>query len=396
MRIGWVDFSREEKNNITTLLKMLGTQGSVDELGIGTIRDYFSNKFFPGITVLQTRAKYFVLIPYIFFDAQKQKYNNKRDVITWINRQEYRLVRTLVNEAPNEGGIIGRRSLMKEQAVKIKPSTIYWNGLRTIGAIKVPECTINYACGIVYMESRKRREISLKAENEDTKGDDKDMHREGRVLFEPINAGYDYLNNSSIHLEEHEAAYIHRLFTTSNQTKTSLMAFFLNNRDEFFDSFRFESINANKLPDKLQHHYELAKQFADFIYGAHALYNVIYARGCDIKDDEINDKFEKWIDEGDYRCDIDTIITESNCTHDTKVFLRRFTKCATERDIAGLEKTVIDREREKKPGRTKLNRKSVYKYDSKARVHDYKLDYRYETAKTIIKDIFDGLEGSHG
>ena len=92
MRIGWVDFSWEEKNNVTTLLKMLGTQGSVDELGIGTIRDYFSNRFFPGITVLQTRAKYFVLIPYIFSDALKQKYNNKRDVITWINKQENSLV----------------------------------------------------------------------------------------------------------------------------------------------------------------------------------------------------------------------------------------------------------------------------------------------------------------
>ena len=396
MRIGWVDFSREEKNKVTTILKMLGVQGSVDELGIGTIRDYFSNKFFPGITVLQTRAKYFVLIPYIFSDAQKQKYNNKREVLSWINRQEYKLVRTLVNEDPNESGIIGRRSLIHERAVKIKPSTIYWNGLRTIGAIRVPECTINYACEKVYLESRKRREISLKAESEDIKGDDKDMLREGRILFELIHSGYDYMNNSSIHLKVHEAAYIQRLFTTSIQTKNSLMAFFLNNQEEFFDSFSFESINASQLPDKLKHHYGLARQFADFIYGAHALYNVIYARGCDIEDDEINDKFKKWFDEEGYRCDIDSIISESNCTRDTMVFLRRFAKCAAERDITGLEKAVIDREREKKPGRTKLNRKGVYQYDPKARVHDYKLDYRYETAKTIITDIFAGLEGSHG
>ena len=61
--LGWIDFSSEHRDRVKTVLDLLATPGVVDELGIGIIRDAFSDMFFPGITTIQTRAKYFIVIP---------------------------------------------------------------------------------------------------------------------------------------------------------------------------------------------------------------------------------------------------------------------------------------------------------------------------------------------
>lgn len=70
MQIGWVDFSKTERDKVVSILRLLGTQTALDELGIGTVRDAFSDMFFPGISTLQTRAKYFVILPYLFAQAE--------------------------------------------------------------------------------------------------------------------------------------------------------------------------------------------------------------------------------------------------------------------------------------------------------------------------------------
>lgn len=53
MQIGWVDFSKTERDKVVSILRLLGTQTALDELGIGTVRDAFSDMFFPGITITQ-------------------------------------------------------------------------------------------------------------------------------------------------------------------------------------------------------------------------------------------------------------------------------------------------------------------------------------------------------
>ena len=35
--IGWIDFSRKDRNRVSSILDLLRPEGQVDELGIGTI-----------------------------------------------------------------------------------------------------------------------------------------------------------------------------------------------------------------------------------------------------------------------------------------------------------------------------------------------------------------------
>ena len=69
---GWVDFASENRQKMMDVVKLFREKDTVDELGIGTIRDAFANHFFPGTSTIQTRVKYMLFIPWIY-----QKIENK-------------------------------------------------------------------------------------------------------------------------------------------------------------------------------------------------------------------------------------------------------------------------------------------------------------------------------
>ncbi|MDE6134259.1 MAG: hypothetical protein K2F79_01635, partial [Muribaculaceae bacterium] len=56
MELGFVSFNQEALNRANKVMKLMQGQGAVDELGLGRIRDAFSNMMFPGMSVLQTHA----------------------------------------------------------------------------------------------------------------------------------------------------------------------------------------------------------------------------------------------------------------------------------------------------------------------------------------------------
>ena len=63
--LSWLDSSEQERNTVLELVSALNEPGTLDELGIGTIRDTFADALFPGTSTIQTRARYFLFIPWI-------------------------------------------------------------------------------------------------------------------------------------------------------------------------------------------------------------------------------------------------------------------------------------------------------------------------------------------
>ena len=89
MQIGWVDFSKEDREKVLDVMNLLQEQGAVDEIGIGLIRDAFSNYFFPGTSTVQTRAKYFLIVPYVLQEAISGKYGSQvASVLQKIDKEE--------------------------------------------------------------------------------------------------------------------------------------------------------------------------------------------------------------------------------------------------------------------------------------------------------------------
>lgn len=117
MQIGWVDFSKTERDKVVSILRLLGTQTALDELGIGTVRDAFSDMLFPGISTLQTRAKYFVILPYLFAKAENRRFMHRRDIIRRIpdwavapNQNNHRIIRAFL-QLQKERGFVCRPEL---------------------------------------------------------------------------------------------------------------------------------------------------------------------------------------------------------------------------------------------------------------------------------------------
>ena len=77
-QFGWIDFSPKDRQRVGTILELLKPSGQVDELGIGSIRDALAVRLFPGISTMQTRAKFFFVIPYILQDYLRFPLNERQ------------------------------------------------------------------------------------------------------------------------------------------------------------------------------------------------------------------------------------------------------------------------------------------------------------------------------
>ena len=64
--VGWVALDDQHKRDVMEAVALFREQGTVDELGIATVRDTFSDLLFPGTSVLHTRPKYLLFVPWIY------------------------------------------------------------------------------------------------------------------------------------------------------------------------------------------------------------------------------------------------------------------------------------------------------------------------------------------
>ena len=60
--LGWVDHDGEHEQSILRALGAAKGHDARDELGLGTIRDSFADLFFPGLSTIQERVRYFLFV----------------------------------------------------------------------------------------------------------------------------------------------------------------------------------------------------------------------------------------------------------------------------------------------------------------------------------------------
>ena len=111
MELGWIDFSKTERSKILSVLDLLSESGTLDELGIAPVRDGFSNLFFPGTTTIQTRAKYFFIVPYALKQLERSSETNPNRVFKALDAIEKSCGQIFLEQNSSENGIIGKRSL---------------------------------------------------------------------------------------------------------------------------------------------------------------------------------------------------------------------------------------------------------------------------------------------
>ena len=387
MQIGFIDFSKEERNKILATLKLLGTQTALDELGIGVIRDGYADILFPGISTIQTRAKYFVLIPYLFQKAAKLNLQSGAQVRKWLTAAEDKLVQTLVdNSDDSENGIIGKRALGQKRTVKMRPSGIYWNGLRTFEILRGTGVSLSAACSMIAASSKMKAELTVVTDGETF--DDRDAASYDSILFSPISPENDFEKEAAILLTKKEAEFLAYKISQSTLTKNTLLDFLIKNK---LDCNSFDDIPEDILPKALRKDYQLARDFSDFIIGAHIRYNVIFS---EYQDDEMEVEWNQWRNTfvvHDFS--LDDILSRISCNDLTERFCREFLTLVYQNDVNAIDELIVHREKQIKGDRAKLRKPTEYRYNYDRPIHFYRLDFRFGTAKTIIHDIITGLEG---
>src|SRR5205085_1481129 len=87
----WLDFSETDRQRALDVVDLFREKGTVDELGIGTIRDAIADLLFPGTSTIMTRAKYYLLVPWVYRRLEEREVKSseaahvaKQDEITTI------------------------------------------------------------------------------------------------------------------------------------------------------------------------------------------------------------------------------------------------------------------------------------------------------------------------
>src|SRR4051812_5130638 len=113
--IAWLDHSELDRRRTNELLRQFEEKDTVDELGIGQIRDALSDRLFPGTSIIQTRARYFLFIPWMYQRLEEKR--KRADAIEDVAHDfEINLIDALL-KSEDIVGTIGRVAKKKLQTL---------------------------------------------------------------------------------------------------------------------------------------------------------------------------------------------------------------------------------------------------------------------------------------
>lgn len=414
--VGWIDFSSEHRDKVRTVIDLLKKQGVVDELGIGVIRDSFADRLFPGVSTIQTRAKYFTLTALLIRDyldqpdAKREKESLEEYLSSWEKWCRIKLAARYGSQGEARGifGItFGERN---DRDIQRQPSSVYWNGMRTFGVVRSHLSLTEFSRA---MSGRRSLKAILEGTERD-KGDDSDADGESGPRVRVPDVSSDYWNNLSITLTCGEAEFLHQHITAGasdsllgeillvDQAISQLLK--LRRSASFAEFAELPFIRALKNED-LRQAVNHARDFWVILEGAHIRYNcLLQARfGSPQGAIECEGQWREWrerMSKFDWTGWETSYLWGLVDRHGTEVrpATRKFVdgwigqaRRAGE-DLAACDKLVVDQELANKTNRARLRRGATDE-QIKGWIGLKDLDYRLPQVKTLVEDIHRGRSG---
>lgn len=407
----WIDYSEKERQKMLDILSLFKQHETRDELGIGVIRDAFSDMFFPGTSTIQTRARYFLFVPWMY-KSQEEKKTGSKKIESRARDEEIRLIYALLesNDPDDHAGLIGKES---KENLKRFPSSIYWQGLKAWGIRLCPYSIPDYHHSLDTFYRFKNDSSHSHEEEIDGYG----IHHNWHPGLPQAPDDFPY--KASFSLTYDEASYLkERVMARQSNT---MLAYLLNS-DVLSESVHFpwDHPICPYLPEPIQERILHARNFSDAIHGASLLYNLMLAKKMEESGGQVHedlagyyeDKLMEWadylqsrkedFDQWDYRRRFWDILSESGArvTNQTWGFVMQWLQMAlsSERaqriaDDESAKKLIHERERLLKHQLAKLdNSDALARWSGEAGTG--RLRYRWRPAETMISDILLGLRSS--
>lgn len=246
-------------------IRLFKDQDTRDELGIGTIRDAFADLFFPGTGTVQTRARYFFFIPWMYLRLERNRVP-AREASATARSDELRLIEVLAQSSDSDGTI----GIQARQQLKRLPSNIYWQGLGTWGIRLYPGSQDQYHRSLdSFYDAATRVEYNDDGEPLDG-GPRPNWH-----LGLP-HAPAQFPKRISLSLTKIEADYLREAILRN--APGTLLAYLVDEGETCEDTdFAWQHHQFASFPSKIQQQLDHARNFSEIIHGAALLYNLMLA-----------------------------------------------------------------------------------------------------------------------
>jgi hypothetical protein len=263
----WLDYSEHDRRKALDVIDAFREKETVDELGLGTIRDAFADLFFPGTSTIQTRARYFLFIPWIY-QRLEDKEVPSAEIARTARRDEIALINELAESEPMFGaGVIG---IIARDRVKRLPSSVYWYGLAVWGIRRFRGSQEQYHRSLDRFY--RSRDSAIRA-------DDKELIAVGRMRNWHAgipSAPPGFPKGTNFSLTRREAEYLGDRVTDA--APRSLMAHFIVHDLAPGDAaFPWEHEAFDELPSHLREQLDHARAFSEALHGSQLLYNLLVA-----------------------------------------------------------------------------------------------------------------------
>lgn len=400
---GWVDYSEREKRLMTEAIDVFGEHETRDEFGIGAIRDALSDLFFPGTNTMQTRARYFLFVPWIYA-ALEGKGVGSRAIVARARQEETALIRALMQSGLSDG-VIGRYSQERLQRL---PSNIYWLGLGLWGIRRWPGGQADYHQSLDGYYIRLKR--ALRNDDEESVNG----ARRNWDILPPAPAGFP--TGATFGLSADEAEYLRD--KVALRCRDSLLAWLVLNGSPWDASetrYAWEHLQLGDFPEATRAHLEHARCLSLSMHGAALIYNLHLARLTRSEQliEEYTDEVERWSESVDAELrpsldawrlpDLWRLVTglNSRISPEARRFVERWVRrIASAQPASGLAdsaevlRLLRTREEALKGKRARLSHKDARQGWSE-HSGTGRLEYRWPIAQQIVLDILSGLDGGN-
>ena len=402
MQIGFVNFNTEEKKRVAKMMQLLQESEAIEELGIGRVRDHFSNTLFPGTSTLQHHAKYFVVMPSLYYHTafKSRKFQNLAEVSRYIKEAEVQITRQMAKWDNNqinttETGITGINTLKDalndyNKYVKYDPAYIYGSGLARYGII--PDTGVERL--ILELNKKHFADPHNKGalKNEDTTEDAGDLTGDKQVI-KTCGESYDFFNGKtmSLALTEKEASFMKdRIHSSCDGT---MLAYLIDSKYELPERIGYFEIEGllSELDSEVVNVYKKSVLFSKLMHLIDWRFNYSYFDSFGNTDEAevCKDEYEKLLVE--YK---EVILNEGafkalfDYTRSIDMMLTEFCE-ACYKAIIGGEPTRVDqlvkaREHTVKRERSKIGNSA---YKNQGRGKPLPNTFRWETVRTMVNEI---------
>ncbi len=408
--LSWLDYSEEERRKMLDVISLFQQKESRDELGVGTVRDSFADIFFPGTSTIQTRARYFLFVPWIYIDLERRKKDSDttaRDA----RKREYDLIEALIASGEDDGviGKLARRGLQR------LPSNIYWSGLQKWQILLFKGSQAQYHN---WFDKKNKNTLSLREFIEDPECD---IGYKGKGTW---NANMPKMPDGfpskiDFKLMKSEAQYLKDQIL--RHCSNSLLAFLVLKGHSCGEEVRFAWMHPqyNDFGPQIKERLEHARNFSEIMHGAAWLYNVMLSEEVNklANKSEQNDLVDRYRQEmlewyKNFKSESTRfsswnkklfweIVAEQNprVPNATKTFCMQWINYAIDSASAfddfvnnvSIRSLIRNRERSLKKENARLsNSKALEAWRGASGIGQ--LDYRWRIARTMINDILAGLD----